>query len=221
MKKHYFFLILLILMPIVFFSSCAEQREYNIGIPKGFFSAQSDEDLSELAEIIGVDKKELKNYFKEDRIVLMAVNSDNSVQIKLSCFENDYSKAIGSFEFLKTEEINNYAAAAVKSKYEIVKNHDNSFIYVQEHITSEDKEYISSRYITVKNDKFYVLSCYNTGGTQDKAVKNVFNSLEINSRTAAIPVWQTILISLGIALFTAAAFGIIISFINDRKAKEQ
>ncbi len=221
MKKHYFFLIFLILIPIIFCTSCAEQREYNIGIPKGFCSAQSEEDLTELAQIVGVDKIELKDYFKEDRIVLMAVNNDNSVQIKLSCFENDYSKAIGSFEFLKTEEIKNYAAAAVKSKYEIVKNNDNTFISVQEHITSGEKEYVSSRYITVKNDKFYVLSCYNKGNTQDKAVKNVFDSLEIDSQTATIPVWQTILISLGIALLTAAAFGIIISFINDRKGKEQ
>lgn len=221
MRKSYFFLVFIIIAQIIFCSSCAKQKDYNLGVPKGFISAQSDEDLSEIARVTGVDKKEIKDYFKEDKIVFMAVNEDNSVQIKLSCFENDYSKAIGSFEYLNAEEIDKYAASAVKSGYETVKCNDTSFIFTQSHNKSGEKEYVSSLYITVKNNKFYVLSCYNTGSSPDKAVMNVFNSLEINSETAAIPVWQTILISLGIALFTAAAIGIIISFIKDKKLKEE
>lgn len=220
MKKAVSIIFLTVFL-IFSFASCAPKADYSIGIPKGFAAAYSTDDTDELAKALGVDTKEIKSYFKEDKLALMAVNSDNSVQIKLSRFVNSYSKAIQSFSSDDENIIKDYASAAGIENYKIVSSNDTKFIFVKTKVSDSDGGYVSSRYITVKNGEFYVLSCFNRGDEQDKKISEVFKSLDIKTDTASLPVWQTVLIAGSIALFTAVIAAVAVGFIKARKSKSE
>ncbi len=218
MKKAVSIIILTAFLCLAF-ASCAPKADYSIGIPKGFTAAYSTEEADGLAKALGVETKEIKSYFKEDKLALMAVNSDNSVQIKLSRFENAYSKAIQSFSSNDENIIRDYASAAGIENYKIVTNNETEFIFVKTKVSDTDGGYVSSRYITVKNGEFYVLSCFNRGDEQDKKISETFKSLDIKTDTASLPVWQTVLIAGSIALFTAVIAAVAVDFIKERKSK--
>lgn len=220
MKKAVSIIILTAFLCLAF-ASCAPKADYSIGIPKGFSAAYSTEDADELAEALGVDTKEIKSYFKEDKLILMAVNGDNSVQIKLSRFENSYSKAIQSFSSSDENIIKDYASSAGIYNYKIVSNNETKFIFVETQVSDTYGGYVSSRYITVKNGEFYVLSCFSKGKEQDKRISEVFKSLDIKTDTASLPVWQTVLIAGSIALFTAVIAAVAVDFIKERKSKAE
>ena len=95
-------IIALIAVFILLFSLTVS-ADSNINItPDGEFITETEQ----IAKIIGMDKNELLDFCIENKIVYIAVNKDNSKQIRVTVKENDFSNGIVNINGLSDDKIN-------------------------------------------------------------------------------------------------------------------
>ena len=93
-----FFAVLMLTVP-VFAATTVTQ----ITAPKGFYTYQSGQDAESTAKILGMTAAELENYCTENGIIFIAVNEDNTKQIRLSVTESAFSGSIGNLSNLSDD----------------------------------------------------------------------------------------------------------------------
>ena len=69
---------------------------FEITAPKDFYSYQSGQNAENAAKILSMTAAELENYCSDNGIVFIAVNGDNTKQIRLSVTESAFSGSIGN-----------------------------------------------------------------------------------------------------------------------------
>ena len=121
------------------------------------------ENNAKIAEILNLNQEELDLYCKENNINYLAVNADNSKQIKVSSSETEFSNSVVNISFLSDEKISTLIPEIIGidgARGEIVKKGAQKLIKTE--LKSEDSggEYLLTQYITVANKITYILSFY-------------------------------------------------------------
>ena len=139
------------------------------------------EDSGKAAEILGMSETELDGYVSQNNIVYLAVNEDNTKQIRLTVAATAFSESTGNLSLLSDSEIKELIPditgdSAVKGK--IIESGGQKFVLSR--VSSEDSGggYTLARYFTVAGNNEYILSFYTSEGVSEDYIKSVFESLD-------------------------------------------
>lgn len=143
------------------FSVFAAETGIKISAGKEFTVLSSGENEKELAEILGITEGELTSYCRENSIEYLAVNRDNTKQIRLSVKKTEFSSAVINFSNLSDENI----AAVIPEiigvsnvKCETADKNGQKFAKVRLSSSDSGGDYTVSQYITAANKKLFILS---------------------------------------------------------------
>ena len=139
------------------------------------------EDSGKAAEILGMSETALNEYTQQNNIVYLAVNEDNTKQIRLTVAATAFSESTGNLSLLSDSEIEELIPditgdSAIKG--EITENDSQKFVLSR--VSSEDSGggYTLARYFTVAGDNEYILSFYTSQGVSEDYIESVFESLD-------------------------------------------
>ena len=155
----------------------AESGEIKITAPEKFYSYESGKSAAETAKILGMTDTELEGYCAENGIKYIAVNEDNSKQIRLAVAESSFSASIGNLTNLTEDKITALIPDITGAKRgEIIDKDGQSFIKTAESASDSGGGFTVISYFTVAAKKDYVLSFYTSSGTDTKYAEEVFKS---------------------------------------------
>lgn len=139
----------------------ADGTGIKINAGKEFTVLSSGKNEKELATILGITENELIGYCRENSIEYLAVNRDNTKQIRLSVNQTEFSSAVINFSNLSDENI----AAVVPDivgvsnvKCETADKNGQKFAKVRLSSSDSGGDYTVSQYITAANKKLFILS---------------------------------------------------------------
>ncbi len=183
------------------------------------------EDSKKVAEILGMSEAELNGYVSQNNIVYLAVNEDNTKQIRLTVAATAFSESTGNLSLLSDSEIKELIPditgdSAVKGK--IIESDGQKFVLSR--VSSEDSGggYTLARYFTVAGDNEYILSFYTSQGVSEDYIKSVFESLDSDDfYTGKDKNPYSYIVIAAIAVFSAGALFIIYTIIRDLTVKRR
>lgn len=186
--------------------------------PDGEFITETEQ----IAKIIGMDKNELLDFCIENKIVYIAVNKDNSKQIRVTVKENDFSNGIVNINGLSDDKINAVLPDVIGVegiKGEIINKDGQKFIKTEMSSKDSGGDFILTEYITVANKKVYVLSFYTNKKADTKYIEKTFETLESPNFVVENNglFW---IVGIAIVIFLFATVFIILTLIRDIKAKK-
>ena len=139
------------------------------------------QDSGKAEEILGMSEAELDGYVSQNNIVYLAVNEDNTKQIRLTVAATAFSESTGNLSLLSDSEIEELIPditgdSAIKG--EITENDSQKFVLSR--VSSEDSGggYTLARYLKVAGDNEYILSFYTSQGVSEDYIESVFESLD-------------------------------------------
>lgn len=172
-------------------------------------------DNKKLADVLSMSEDEVLAYCKDNNITLLAVNNDNTKQIRETTRVTEFSKTVNNLAVLKNDEIIDltYQLCGIENvKGKVIEK--DVYKYLKIEVKSQDSggEYILTQYITVKGGKSVVLSFYTSDGKDTSYTDDIFNSQFSN--TSATKGWLTA--ALAVMLLICAVLSLMI--VRDLKA---
>ena len=153
-------------------------KTVSLTLPEGFFVHESQPE--KVAEILGMKQSELTDYCTDNSILYLAVDSNNSRQIRVSVSDNKFSNNIVNISQLTDDKIISLApdiAGIEGVRGDVVKLGGQKFLKVQLKSQDSGGEYILTQYITVTQEKNFILSFYNNSDVNTDYIDSVFTSL--------------------------------------------
>lgn len=183
------------------------------------------QDSGKAEEILGMSEAELDGYVSQNNIVYLAVNDDNTKQIRLTVAATAFSESTGNLSLLSDSEIKELIPditgdSAVKGK--IIESDGQKFVVSR--VSSEDSGggYTLERYFTVAGDNEYILSFYTSQGVPEDYIESVFESLDSNDfYTEKDKSPYSYIVIAAIALLFAGGLFIIYTIIRDLTVKRR
>ena len=158
-------------------SAFAQSGGIKITAPEEFYSYESGKSSAETAKILGMTDTELESYCAENGIKFIAVNNDNSKQIRLAVAESSFSASIGNLTNLSEDKITALIPDITgANRGEIIDKDGQSFIKTAESASDSGGGFTVIGYYTVAAKKEYVLSFYTSSGTETDYADEVFKS---------------------------------------------
>ncbi len=130
---------------------------------EGEFLVYGEDDIELFCRAFDMDDCEIVDYLNENNITYLAINRDNTKQIKRSETVDAFSKKVVDFNVLADDEIINLAneiSGFENSKGEVVTAR--GYKLLKSELKTEDSggEYVLTQFVTVKNSKKIILSFY-------------------------------------------------------------
>ena len=183
------------------------------------------EDSKKVAEILGMSEAELNGYVSQNNIVYLAVNEDNTKQIRLTVAATAFSESTGNLSLLSDSEIKKLIPditgdSAVKG--DIIESGGQKFVLSR--VLSEDSGggYTLARYFTVAGDNEYILSFYTSQGVSEDYIKSVFESFSLDDfYTGKDKNPYSYIVIAALVLLSAGALFIIYTIIRDLTVKRR
>lgn len=183
------------------------------------------QDSGKAAEILGMSEAELDGYVSQNNIVYLAVNEDNTKQIRLTVAATAFSESTGNLSLLSDSEIEELIPditgdSAVKG--DIIESGGQKFVLSR--VSSEDSGggYTLARYFTVAGNNEYILSFYTSDGVPEDYIESVFESLDSDDfYTGKDKSPYSYMVIAAIAVFSAGALFIIYTLIRDLTVKRR
>ena len=183
------------------------------------------EDSGKAAEILGMSETELDGYVSQNNIVYLAVNEDNTNQIRLTVAATAFSESTGNLSLLSDSEIKELIPditgdSAIKG--DIIESGGQEVVVSR--VSSEDSGggYTLARYFTVAGDNEYILSFYTSDGVSEDYIGEVFESFKSDDfygENDKNP--YSYIVIAAIAVFSAGGLYIIYTLIRDLTVKRR
>lgn len=158
-------------------------------------------DDKRLAATLDMTEEEVKAYCTENNITLLAVNKDNTKQIREIVRETEFSKTVKNLAVLKNDEILDltYQLCGIENaKGKVIEKDAYKYLKIEVRGKDSGGEYILTQYITVKNSKTVTLSFYTSNGEDISYTDKIFNSQFSNLK--ATKGWVTVALALMLGL---------------------
>ncbi len=152
-----------------------------------------------------MSEAELVDYCKKNNVTMLAVNQDNTKQVRKTEIGDDFSKRVKSFWSLKDSEILSLAedlSGVPDVSGEIVEKSDRKFLKITAKTKDSGGEFILTQYITVNNGIKEILSFYTADGEDNGYIEDFFES-EFNAEST--PTALRVIYIIGIVLFSVLA----------------
>ncbi|MGN0492973.1 MAG: hypothetical protein ACI4F7_04925 [Acutalibacteraceae bacterium] len=198
----------------------AESGGIEITAPEGFYSYESGGSADKAAQILGMTDTELESYCVENGIVFIAVNEDNTKQIRLAVAESSFSASIGNLTNLSEDKITALIPDITGAKRgEIINKDGQSFIKTAETLSDSGGGFTVISYFTVAAKKDYVLSFYTSSGTDTDYAEEVFDGYSSDEfyKAESEKSYVGYIILAAIILLAAGSVYIIFTLVRDIK----
>lgn len=200
---------------------------FSLKTPENFVSATPKDDLSELSKVVGISSDDLKSYFNDGNFLYIAADKTNKNQIKLSCYEDEFSKKSINLIGFEDNDLLTLGEFFLTAKSEDSKpnittetNNGTKFIKTVENHKDSGGEYTVTQYITVIDGKTYKLSVFTPANADKQLEKEVFNSFRIEQNDGFLFTFNHLLIILAVMLFATLIVMSVLSIIKSKKAIE-
>lgn len=130
---------------------------------EGEFLVYGEDDIELFCRAFDMDDCEIVDYVNENNITYLAINRDNTKQIKRSETVDAFSKKVVDFNVLADDEIENLAneiSGFENSKGEVVTARGYKLLKSELKTKDSGGEYVLTQFVTVKNSKKIILSFY-------------------------------------------------------------
>lgn len=226
--KYRILAVIAILLAIFNVNVAAASYEYHISPGVNFTSAQSGDDLTDIAEKLNMTTDELNSYFNQNGLLYLAVSDDTKTQIRLSAFTDNFSSAVGDISQLDQEALTEFVNAVSDggdNTADVITNGDRKYIFTKNTLKDSGGTYTVTQYITICNNKTFYFAGYNDGDDTSAEVKSAFESFSVNEvlpAPANFELYSTLIIG-GIVLFSIIAVVMILGIIKakNRSPKEE
>ena len=200
------------------FTVFAAADDYTVKEQDGFVITYGDKNIESVAKIMGVTKSELKKKFKDENILFIAVNTDNSIQIRLSRYETELSKKVEDISYLSDGLLSDIFPELENDNYIKTAIGKTPFIKNTETLLDSGGNYTSNQYVTIKNGYVYQISVYVSENAEQNLADDFVNNVRILNATIYSP-RQKILVACGIAVFVILIIIMIRGIIKDIRAE--
>lgn len=202
----------------------AAAADIEISPGEGFYT--SDGDSEAVARTLGMSAAELDAYCGENNIVYIAVNQDNSKQIRLSAARSSFSESVGNLSGISDSSLKPLIPDITGDSgvgAEIIEKNGQKFI--KNHLSASDSggEYTVVQYITVAGKTDYVLSFYTSSGESDEYAQAVFETFSCSDFYNIQPQksYYGYVIIAAIVLLAAGSAYIIFTLVRDIRGGRQ
>lgn len=218
---------LFIFIAVLSLFSIGVSAEENIHLkPHGEFYIYGEQN-QKITEILGSDTKEIDEFCEQNAIEFLAVNENNTKQIRLSCYSDDFSSSIININGLSDDKIIELLPDITgfeNVKGEIINKNGQKFVKIQLKSSDSGGEFLTAQYFTVAGRKNYVLSFYTHVDEKTDYIDKTFETFDCKEFDVSNPptnnfIRYTVLIS--IFIFFAVSVLIIFTIIKDIRKKEE
>ena len=177
--------IILALLLLCFLLGFKGGNGFTIEIGNSFAVATKSSEVDTVAERLNLDISQVKSYFRDNELKLIAVSEDTKTQIRISSFADNFSSSVYDAENLSEEQLGEMVTLYGSSyeMAEIVESDGRSFARITEVLKDSGGVYTSTQYITVAGGKTYVITCYNQGDTTSDEVEKIFSTFTTRNMT--------------------------------------
>lgn len=135
------------------------------------FVVYGEDDIELFCRAFDMDDCEIVDYVNENNITYLAINRDNTKQIKRSEIVDAFSQKVVDFNVLaddKIKDLANEISGFENSKGEVVTIRGYKLLKSELKTSDSGGEYVLTQFVTVKNSKKIILSFY-TASNADRA----------------------------------------------------
>lgn len=135
------------------------------------FAVYGEDDIELFCRAFDMDDCEIVDYVNENNITYLAINRDNTKQIKRSEIVDAFSQKVVDFNVLaddKIKDLANEISGFENSKGEVVTIRGYKLLKSELKTSDSGGEYVLTQFVTVKNSKKIILSFY-TASNADRA----------------------------------------------------
>lgn len=177
-----------------------------------------------VASILGLSLEELDTFCREENIAYLAVNHDNTCQIRVSVYETGFSENIGNLSALSDEKILALLPELTGGNQgEVLKKDSQKFIHEQLRSADSGGDYLLDRYTTVASKKVYLLLIYtaeNASLGDSSALFKTYTSPDFLSLSKTENTSTQVVIIIALLFFVAAALVIGYTLVRDIRAEK-
>ncbi|MBP3627349.1 MAG: hypothetical protein J6J39_04815 [Clostridia bacterium] len=183
MKIKILFAVLLAVAVLIPISAAANASVDMKDIDETFYVFSNASDREKVSKITGEETEDLKEYCSSNGIIYLAVNEDNSKQIRISRTKSNFSEKLGNISFLTDGEIEDVFAEDIKasSKYKLTEKNSQKFIVFENRYSDSGGKYTLTSFVTVANENLYTLSFYTSEDADTEYIERVFDGYECDS----------------------------------------
>lgn len=183
MKIKILFAVLLAVAVLFPISAAANASVDMKDIDETFYVFSDASDREKVSKIIGQETEDLDEYCSSNGIIYLAVNEDNSKQIRISRTKSNFSEKLGNISFLTDGEIGDVFAEDIKasSKYKLTEKNSQKFIVFENRYSDSGGKYTLTSFVTVANENLYTLSFYTSENSDTEYIEKVFGGYECDS----------------------------------------
>lgn len=189
-----------LLLSLAAFTVLLSLAVWALEIGDGFYLYGRDND--EISKVLDMSDDEIKAYCEQNSITLLAVNSDNTKQIRETERVTEFSKTVGNLAVLSDSEIKNLTADLCgfdNTAGKVIKKDSYKYLKVELKTTDSGGEYILTQYITVKEGKNITLSFYTSSELSTDYCDEIFNSQFKNTGTLKVVITILLAFLFGVA----------------------
>lgn len=134
------------------------------------------DDAVQIAEVLNMTEESLKLYCDENNVTYLAVNSDNTKQIRKTETVDAVSEKILSLSCFSDSEILGFSKelSGFDATGEVIEQNGLKFLKIELQTEDGGGKYILTQYITIENSKKTVLTFYTADGVSRNYVQNIF-----------------------------------------------
>ena len=192
MKRNIYLLPVIILL-LVFTLAFKGGNGFTIEVNNSFAVALKASESDNVAERLQVENSVVKDYFKENSLVFIAVSSDTKTQIRISRFADNFSGSVYDSENLSDEKITEIVSlyGADAQSAEITESGGRKFAVMTELLKDSGGVYTSTQYVTVAGGKTYIITCYNPGEGTSEEVEKIFSTFYVRNMDDRISSYES------------------------------
>lgn len=174
------------------------------------------EQTDKVAKVLGMSEEKVETYCTENKITYLAVNKDNTRQIRKTEFSDEFSKKIVDISVLEDKEILEFSS--LLSTFEsangkVITHGDKKFLKVELETVDSGGKYYLTQYATVSDGQKKVLTFYTADG-QDKSYIDEIFAQQFPEKTNYKPY-----IIIGVVLFALIGVAIAVLIIKELRVK--
>ncbi len=185
---------------------------FSVSAKENFF--QYEKDNAEIAKILGMSEIELTDYCTDNSVTFLAVNSDNTKQIKKTEITDEFSKRIFDMSVLGDDDILELAselAGIPDTKGEIIEYDGRKFLKTEHETQDSGGKFTVTQYITVEKSQKMSVSFYTAENTDKTYIWENFKKLAEPKKD------YSLFLILGLCVFAFVGVWVLVLLIRDFK----
>ncbi len=141
-----------------------------------------------VADILGASVSELDEKVKNQGIVFLAVNNDNTKQIQMTETVTDFSQKVSDFSNLSDRSIISLLptiSGMDNISGNVVTHNGQKYGYIK--LKQKESGYILTQYFTVKEKKLYTVTFYTEEGISTDYIETAFSTEDLIRKSIIMP----------------------------------